>query len=167
VFYCLLFCCYFLFCFVLFLFFPFPSLEKNEVKPWNDGLFPWSNSLKKQFTKPLFPSLGVNRMWTKRNDHAPKSSCVDLFIICPKMRFRKKIKFNHSLAFSCLQFSKLIFFIIPIFFCHGPLNFFIGAPLFLSHRKTRWIMLTDNVNLIIMSFEDFKLHDHFDKFSLV
>ena len=29
--------------------------------------------------KALGPSLGVNRMWTKKNDHAPKSECVDFF----------------------------------------------------------------------------------------
>jgi len=27
----------------------------------------------------LGPSLGVNRMWTKKNDHAPKSECVEFF----------------------------------------------------------------------------------------
>ena len=42
--------------------------------------FPWSNfhgpiSLKYQLTKPLGPSLGVNQMWTKNNDHAPKGEC--------------------------------------------------------------------------------------------
>ena len=35
--------------------------------------------LKKLVLKALGPSLGVNWMWTKKNDHAPKNECVDLF----------------------------------------------------------------------------------------
>ena len=35
--------------------------------------------LKKLVLKALDPSLGVNRMWTKKNDHAPKSECADFF----------------------------------------------------------------------------------------
>jgi hypothetical protein len=38
-----------------------------------------------QFTKPLGLSLGVNYVWTKRNDHAPKFECVGFFNICPNM----------------------------------------------------------------------------------
>ena len=55
-----------------------------------DGIFPWSDlwsyfhGHSYENLKPLGPSLGVNRMWTKRNDHAPKSECVDFFNICPK-----------------------------------------------------------------------------------
>ena len=41
-------------------------------------------SLKNQLRKPLGPLLGVNQMWTKRNDHAPKSGRADLFIMYPK-----------------------------------------------------------------------------------
>jgi hypothetical protein len=51
--------------------------------PWSrtmdNGIFPWSNFLKIQFPKPLAPSLGVNQMWTKRNDHAPKNKCDDFY----------------------------------------------------------------------------------------
>jgi hypothetical protein len=49
----------------------------------------WTHFLKKknQFTKPLGPSLGVNRIWTKRNDHASKSECAYVFNICPKGQF--------------------------------------------------------------------------------
>ena len=71
--------------------------------PWSgtmgDGLFPWSDSMvqlpwsnfffKYQFTKPLGPLLGVNRMWTKRNHHAPKNECAGFFTICPKSTFEK------------------------------------------------------------------------------
>ena len=59
-----------------------------------DGIFLWSNLMiqlplfnfvKKKLTMRLDPSLGVNRMSTKRNDYAPKNECVDLFFnICPK-----------------------------------------------------------------------------------
>ena len=31
--------------------------------------------------KALGPSLGINRMWTKKNDHAPKNECVDFFVL--------------------------------------------------------------------------------------
>ena len=43
-----------------------------------------SEFLKKWFTKPLGPSLGVNRMWTKRNDHAARSGWAYSFNISPK-----------------------------------------------------------------------------------
>ena len=103
----------------------------HEVKPWNDGIFPWSNFLKKQFTKPLFSLLGVNRMWTKRNDHAPKTSCAGFLNICPKEEVLKKIQVQ---PFSCLLMPSLVFtskknkkshkYIIPILFCHELLIFF-------------------------------------------
>ena len=49
--------------------------------PWSNSMvqLPWSNFLKIQFTNSLGPSLGVNRMWTKKNDHAPKSESADFF----------------------------------------------------------------------------------------
>ena len=53
--------------------------------------------------KPLGPSLGVNHMWTKRNDHAPKSEFVFYFYfyfnICPKRTVLKQIKFFYSFVF--------------------------------------------------------------------
>ena len=60
----------------------------HEVRPWKMAFFhgsiSWSNfhgliSLKKKSTKLLGPSLGVTRMWTKKNDHAPKNECVGFF----------------------------------------------------------------------------------------
>ena len=51
---------------------------------------------KKQFPKPLGPSLGVKRTWTKRNDHTPKSECVDFAKYAQKGSCEKnKIKFDH------------------------------------------------------------------------
>ena len=44
--------------------------------------------IKYKFTKPLGPSVGVNQIWTKRNDHAPKNECVVLKkIYVPKRKF--------------------------------------------------------------------------------
>jgi hypothetical protein len=58
-----------------------------------DGLFSWSDfhgliSLKKiQFAKPLGLSLGVNRMCTKKNEHAPKSECANFQKYAQKGQF--------------------------------------------------------------------------------
>ena len=68
---------------------------------------PWSDLLKtNQFTKPLGPSLDVNRMWTKRNDHAPKSECANLnfyFNIYQKGHFWEEEKKTQGWPFSCLR----------------------------------------------------------------
>ena len=37
--------------------------------------------LKKIVLKALDPSLGVDQMWIKKNDHAPKSECAEFFLI--------------------------------------------------------------------------------------
>ena len=57
--------------------------------PWSEFMvrLPWSELLKNQFTRFMGPSLGVNRMWTKRNDHAPKSGCASFLNIYPKGQF--------------------------------------------------------------------------------
>ena len=64
----------------------------HEIGPWKmapiHGPSWWSNfhgpiSFKKHFTKPLGPSLDVNCMSIKRNDHAPKSECAKLFNLWP------------------------------------------------------------------------------------
>ena len=84
--------------------------------PWSwtmeDGLFPWSSLmvnilcsdfLKNQFTKPLGLSLGVNRMWSKKNDHAPKSECVDyLKIYAQKGHFWRKKNSSSTILLSSL-----------------------------------------------------------------
>ena len=66
----------------------------HEVGPWKMAFFhgpiTMVRFLKNQYTKPLGPSLGVNQMWVKRNDHAPKSQCVDLFNVCPKRAVLRK-----------------------------------------------------------------------------
>jgi hypothetical protein len=36
------------------------------------------------FLKPLNPSLGVNRTWAKKSDHAPLGGSAHFFNICPQ-----------------------------------------------------------------------------------
>jgi hypothetical protein len=56
---------------------------------------------KNQFTKFLGPSLGVNRMWTKRNDHTPKvKNLIDFFKYMSRNgSFGEKFKFDDFFAF--------------------------------------------------------------------
>ena len=60
-----------------------PWTMKSDHGRWPFSMvqLPWFDFLKNQLTKSLGPSLGVNQMWTKRNDHAPKSECVLMFLI--------------------------------------------------------------------------------------
>ena len=75
----------------------------HEVGPWKmafvNGLSSWSEFIK-IVLRALGPSLGVNRMWTKKSDHAPKNEGDDVFNTCPKRAILEKIKFAHSLVFS-------------------------------------------------------------------
>ena len=59
----------------------------HEAGLWNmasDSMvqLPWFGFLKNQFTKLLGPSLGVNCMWTERNDHAPNSEYAGILKLC-------------------------------------------------------------------------------------
>ena len=79
--------------------------NEGRFKLWTmeDGLFPWSNFLKEQFTKSLGPSLGANWMWTKRNDHAPKVNVLIFFYMCfKKGSFEKSSSLTIVLS-SCLH----------------------------------------------------------------
>jgi hypothetical protein len=78
-----------------------------------DGLFhgsefmvqlPCSNLLKNQFKKPLGPSLGVNRMWTKKNGHAPRSKMCWFFYIYASKKAILKRKKNLTIFLSSLGF---------------------------------------------------------------
>ena len=124
------------------------------------GLFPWSNFSTNQLTKFLGPSsLGVHQAWTKRNDHAPKNECVVcvcVFIcnICPKREVLVRKNINQVWSFFCLLLSlsslpqaSIEFLFITTFLCRGPLLFLLEHLFCLSHRKTRWTMLVDNVGL--------------------
>ena len=102
--------------------------------PWSrtleDGLFawfdlmvqlPWSDFLKNQFTKPLGPSLGVNWIWIKRNDHAPKSECVDLFFFnVQKGQFWKNSSLTILLSSLVFIFSSRNY--IPLSFYYNNIS---------------------------------------------
>jgi hypothetical protein len=70
----------------------------HEVGPWKmafvDGPSSWSNfhglTSSKLVLKALGPSLGVTRMWTKKNEPPPKSEGVDVLIHSRKGQFLKK-----------------------------------------------------------------------------
>ena len=74
-------------------------------------------------------------MWTKNNDHAPKSECVVLYIyMCPQKGNFEKETNKPSLAMflsssSILQKLFHSTFIVTTFLCHGPLPFSTRAPL--------------------------------------
>ena len=77
----------------------------HVVGPWkmahSHGPTSWCDfSKKNQFTKSSGSSLGVNRMWTKKNDYAPKRECAAFFNICSK---RAIPKFFLVQPFSCLH----------------------------------------------------------------
>ena len=107
-----------------------------------------------QFTKILGPSLVVNRMRFKRNDLAPKSKYV-FFNICPKGIVLKK---NWVWPFFCFLFSSSCLpwknFIASLllwwYFSEMGTCLFLHEHLFcLSHDKTRWTMLVDDVGFQI------------------
>ena len=160
-------------------------VHKGRFTPWTMKIGPWkmafshgptwwSNmhgliSLKNQFTKPLGPSLGVNQMWNKRNDHAPK---VNVLIFLIYMLKKCSSKIIQVWPFSCLLLSssslpQITFhqkIIITSFLYTGPCLFLLEHLFCLSHRKTCWTMSMDNVGLKICLFGDLELHGHLSFF---
>ena len=67
-----------------------------------DGLCQWSEFmvqlLKKLVLRALGSSLGINRMWAKKNDHALKSEGVDFFNTCSKRVVLKSLTILFSWA---------------------------------------------------------------------
>jgi len=57
---------------------------------------------KNQFTKPLGPSLGANRMMTRGMTITKKWMC-EFFNICPQRAVLMKFKFDHFVVFCCLR----------------------------------------------------------------
>ena len=115
-------------------------------------------SWKKQITMSLGPSVGVNQMWTKRNDYAPKNECVDFFNTYPKMVVLTFLSLTILLSSSSLHISKFPYIMTRIISHHilWQYSFFMGPFLFqpkhlfcLSQCKTRWTMSMDNVSLKI------------------
>ena len=98
--------------------------------PWSDLMvqLPWSDFLRKNNLQSLWgPSLGVNQMWSKRNNHAPKSECVFFlfFNICPKRAFKKKDSSLTILLFSLgLHLSSLLAKCVEDVACKSSYNNF-------------------------------------------
>ena len=85
----------------------------HEVRSWKKAFFQWSEFmvqlLKKLVLIVLGPSLGVNIMWTKKNDHVPKSECADFFIYMPKKDgFEKNSSLTILLSSFGLHLSSLV-----------------------------------------------------------
>ena len=134
--------------------------HEGRFTPWTwsrtmeDGLLPWSNfhgpiSQKNNLQSLLGPSLGVNWVWTKRNDHAPKNECAHYFNICLKMTVMKKNQvWPFSLSSSSLPPKKLLTMYYHNIFLPWALAFFYKRTSFASPTtKTRWTMSLDKVNL--------------------
>ena len=148
----------------------------HEVGPWKMAIFHGPidgptfmiRFLKKSIYKA---SLGVNRMWTKGNDHK-KYECAD-FLTCLKNRQSWKLfQFGHSVVFLLSSFfipppKK---FIIITFLCHGPMPFLLEHLFCLSHlsqHKACWTMLVDNIGLfIICLLRTLNFIGHYDIFFL-
>ena len=65
--------------------------------------------LKEIVLKALGPSLGVKQMWTKKNDHAPKSECADFFKYMLKIgNSEKNSSSTILLSFLGLRLSSLL-----------------------------------------------------------
>jgi predicted metal-binding membrane protein len=88
-----------------------------------------------------------------------------------KGQFLIKVKFDHSLVFSCLHLllsssslrpkkksSFTILFIITTFCTMGPCLFLLEHLSCLSHCKTCWTISMDNVGFLNTSFGDLELH---------
>jgi hypothetical protein len=76
--------------------------------------------------KALGHPVGVNRMWTKKNDHAPKTECADLFFnTCPKSALLKKLSsFDEHLSFVGLHLSTLLVKCVEDVACKSSRNNF-------------------------------------------
>ena len=132
-------------------------------------LFPWMISLKNQFTMSFgTPSLGVNWMWTKRNDRAKWMCWFFLFDLWLK---RAIFWENSSMTIFCLLLSSPTLpqkhthpkCNITILLCHGPLSFFLTRAILLPiHRKTYWTMSKGNVDLWMCLLGNH--HRHYDIF---
>ena len=84
-----------------------PSTMKLDHGKWPipmvqlDGPTPMIQFLKMINLQSLLGLSLVNQIWTTRNDHAPKSDCVDFFDLCPKKDYKKnKVRPFFSLLLS-------------------------------------------------------------------
>ena len=131
----------------------------HEVRPWKMACFrgptlmvqlPWSDFLTNQVTKPLGPSLGVNRMWTQRNDMHEKVNVVIFLIYTQKRKFCKNFKLGRSLVFSCLHLLFPKKKPSEIYYKSVSLSW---ALAFFYYSTSRWTMSMNNVGLKICLLE--------------
>jgi hypothetical protein len=81
-----------------------------------------------------------------------KLNVLIFFQYMPKKgKFEKRIKFDHSLVFSCIHllFKIHLNIIITTFLCHGLLLFSTRAPHLSLPQQNRWTMSVDNIGLQI------------------
>jgi hypothetical protein len=85
---------------------------EHEVGSWKVALVNGPSSMirlhKNLVLRALGLSLGVNRMWTKNNDHAPKSEGADFFNTCPIRAILRKSILIILLSCLGLHFSSLL-----------------------------------------------------------
>ena len=85
---------------------PWSQTMKDDLFSWSDLMvqLPWFDFFKRSITKLLMsPSLGVNRMWTKRNDHPQNDVCAYFLIYTPKRKTWK----NNPILIILLSSSSL------------------------------------------------------------
>jgi len=108
---------------------------------------PWSDFLKKSIYKAFGPSLALNQMWTKRNDHAPKSECADFLIYVQKtsLKFKLQLFFCFLLSSSSLPPKNPLKFYYNIISLPWALAIFYQSTSFASPTTKpvglcQWIM---------------------------
>jgi hypothetical protein len=114
----------------------------HESGPWkmafSHGPTSMVQFLENRFTMPLDPSLGVNQMWTKRNDHAPNVNMLTLLNICPQRAVVKNNKSRLIISYLLLSSSlsqkniSLIMFYCNIMALPWALAFFYWRTYFAS-----------------------------------
>ena len=136
---------------------PWSRTTEDGPFPWSDFSVQllWSNILTNQCIKSSGLSLGVNQMWTKRNDHAPENRMCWFFNFNIHPKGGNFEEWNQVWSFFCLLVSSSS--LLPqkkhFHYCNDiSLSWvsclFLPEHLFcLSHCKARWTMSVDNVGL--------------------
>ena len=141
------------------------NIMDHEVVPYHRAFFNGHTFtiwfLRIAFWKSLGSWLGVNQMWIKISDHAPKNGCVVFYNICPK-----NDSFEHFLRVWPAPFF------VPFspydignvweeekndenllkwhFYAMVPLRLYQEKILCLSHHQNRWTVTMDNVGMKIV-----------------
>jgi hypothetical protein len=148
---------------------PWSRTVKDDLLPWSDFMvqFLGSDFLENQFIKLLGPSLGVNGMWTKRNDHAPKSECVGFSNIClERVVLKNKIQvwpfFCILLLLSSIPPKKSLKSYYKNISLSWALPFSTRPPLLPLPLQNSLDHVSGWCRPWNMSFGDLELHGHFD-----